>query len=293
MRLPSKEPDVRAGLKIIGKHLEVLGKIKEDLELRKQWDVRQESTRAARKAISPGNARPTPQLAWEMDSRRRHNSMGPKKGAVEEGTQTIGNGLYIQGREAGSTVRFLVETGSGVLIFRARVWNDWAGPKKELRKYWGWLCSTEGGAFECLGRVRLTITWDTQAIDWDFIVAELGEDRDIHSNQGTNFGSWIVAEVCRLFGIHKTHTTPYHPRSDGFIERSFRTLGCCLKATCRETRQGRIGANHTNELPGDAPGESKSDAEHNDVVMTDSVAYSGHLRSALGTSSGREDGEPV
>ena len=117
--------------------------------------------------------------------------------------------------------------------------------------------------------------------------------RKLHSNQGTNFGSWIVAEVCQLFGIHKTQTTPYHPRSDGFIERSFRTLGCCLKAACRETRQGRIGANHTNELLGDAPGEYKSDAEHDVVGMTDSAAYSGHLRSALGTSSGREDGEPV
>ena len=45
--------------------------------------------------------------------------------------------------------------------------------------------------------------------------------RELHSNQGTNFGSQVMAEVCQLFGIHKTRTTPYHPRSDGFIERSF------------------------------------------------------------------------
>ena len=43
--------------------------------------------------------------------------------------------------------------------------------------------------------------------------------------------------MCRLFGIHKTRTTPYHPRRDEFIERSFRTLGRCLKAACRETKQ--------------------------------------------------------
>ena len=35
----------------------------------------------------------------------------------------------------------------------------------------------------------------------------------------------------------ETWTTLYHPKSDGFIEQSFRTLGRCLKAACRETRQ--------------------------------------------------------
>ena len=64
-----------------------------------------------------------------------------------------------------------------------------------------------------------------------------GAFRELHSDQGMNFGSKVVLEVCRLFGIHKTRTTPYHPRSDGFIERSFRTLGRCLKAVCRETKQ--------------------------------------------------------
>ena len=69
------------------------------------------------------------------------------------------------------------------------------------------------------------------------IVARYGAFRELHSDQGTNFGSKVVLEVCRLFGIHKTRTTPYHPRSDGFIVRSFRTLGRCLKAACRETKQ--------------------------------------------------------
>ena len=68
------------------------------------------------------------------------------------------------------------------------------------------------------------------------IVARYGAFRELHSDQGTNFGSKVV-QVCRLFGIHKTRTTPYHPRSDEFIEWSFRTLGWCLKAACRETKQ--------------------------------------------------------
>ena len=69
------------------------------------------------------------------------------------------------------------------------------------------------------------------------IVARYGAFRELHSDQGTNFGSKVVLEVCPLFGIHKTRTSPYHPRSDGFIEWSFRTLGRCLKAACRETKQ--------------------------------------------------------
>ena len=67
------------------------------------------------------------------------------------------------------------------------------------------------------------------------IVARYGAFKELHCDQGTNFWLKVVLEVCRLFGIYKT--TPYHPRSDGFIERSFRTLGRCLKAACRETRQ--------------------------------------------------------
>ena len=36
--------------------------------------------------------------------------------------------------------------------------------------------------FECSGGVRLTITLDNQAIDWDFIVAEIGEDEGFLGN---------------------------------------------------------------------------------------------------------------
>ena len=57
------------------------------------------------------------------------------------------------------------------------------------------------------------------------------------SDPGTNFRSKVVLKVCLLFGIHKARTTLYQPRSDGFIKRSLRTLGRCLKAVCRETRQ--------------------------------------------------------
>ena len=106
------------------------------------------------------------------------------------------------------------------------------------------------------------------------IVARYGAFCEFHSNQGTNFGSKVVAEVCQLFGIHKTRTTPYHPRSEGFIERSFRTLGRCLKAACRETRR---------ELPGYASRQYVGHPEYDDAGPANTAAAPGYLRRTAGT----------
>ena len=41
----------------------------------------------------------------------------------------------------------------------------------------------------------------------------------LHSDQGKQFESELIAEVRKLLGINKTRTTPYHPQSDGLVER--------------------------------------------------------------------------
>jgi hypothetical protein len=51
-----------------------------------------------------------------------------------------------------------------------------------------------------------------------------GTPRELHSDQGRNFESELISQVCELLGIHKTRTTPYMPKSDGMVERFNRTL---------------------------------------------------------------------
>ena len=106
----------------------------------------------------------------------------PKQGAATEETWAVGTCLYLQGLIAGSKVSFLVDTGSGVSILAARIWREWDRPRDELAKYLERLRSVEGQALECLGRTRLAVTLGTSVIEWDFIVAEIGEDEGILGN---------------------------------------------------------------------------------------------------------------
>ena len=52
----------------------------------------------------------------------------------------------------------------------------------------------------------------------------------LHSDQGPQFESEVIAEMCKTMGICKTRTTPYHPACNGEIERFNKTL-CDILAT--------------------------------------------------------------
>jgi len=59
----------------------------------------------------------------------------------------------------------------------------------------------------------------------------------LHSDQGRNFESTLVKELCALAGVHKTRTTPFHPRSDGLTERANRTILQMLRTTTTDHPQ--------------------------------------------------------
>ena len=41
----------------------------------------------------------------------------------------------------------------------------------------------------------------------------------LHSDQGKQFESNLMAEICGLLQIKKSQTTPYHPQGNGLVER--------------------------------------------------------------------------
>lgn len=67
-------------------------------------------------------------------------------------------------------------------------------------------------------------------------VCRLGAPRTVHTDQGRNFESTLFKEMCQLLNIHKTRTTPYHPQSDGMVERFNRTLLSMLSLFVEENQ---------------------------------------------------------
>ena len=62
------------------------------------------------------------------------------------------------------------------------------------------------------------------------LIARLGVPYTIHSDQGPQYESQLFSQMCKLLGIKKTRTTPYHPKSDGMVERFNKTLASMLRA---------------------------------------------------------------
>ena len=59
----------------------------------------------------------------------------------------------------------------------------------------------------------------------DRVFSYFGLPEELHSDRGSQFEGELMTKLCRFWGITKTRTTPYHPQSNGVVERGNRTLG--------------------------------------------------------------------
>ncbi len=67
-------------------------------------------------------------------------------------------------------------------------------------------------------------------------VVRYGTPDTIRTDQGSKFESRLVYEMCRLAGIQKTRTTPYHPQGNGQTERTNRSLLTMLRSFVQQAR---------------------------------------------------------
>ena len=71
----------------------------------------------------------------------------------------------------------------------------------------------------------------------DDIFYEFAAPRRIHSDQGRNFESKLISEICKRFEAKKSRTSPYHPEGNGQCERFNRTLFGLLRQLSEEKRR--------------------------------------------------------
>ena len=67
--------------------------------------------------------------------------------------------------------------------------------------------------------------------------ARVGIPDEILTDQGSNFTSQLLTELYRMLHVHAIRTSPYHPQTDGLVERFNQTLKSMLrKAATKENK---------------------------------------------------------
>jgi len=74
------------------------------------------------------------------------------------------------------------------------------------------------------------------------LFARVGIPKEILSDQGTNFLSQLLKGLYNLLQVHQIRTSPYHPLTNGLVERFNKTLKSLLRKLVN--KEGRDSAVH-------------------------------------------------
>ena len=55
-------------------------------------------------------------------------------------------------------------------------------------------------------------------------ISIFGAPAKLLSDRGANFMSSAIDEICKILGMKKLQTMPYHPQTNGLVERSHQTI---------------------------------------------------------------------
>ena len=76
---------------------------------------------------------------------------------------------------------------------------------------------------------------------WDKFIVHYGLPEKILSEQGHNFERQLVADLCKLMGMQKIWTSPYHPHTNSQCERfNFTLIKMLGMLPQRRSQSGRI-----------------------------------------------------
>ena len=79
----------------------------------------------------------------------------------------------------------------------------------------------------------------TVALKLEELISRHGAPQVLLTDQGKNFESKLIAELCDLLQIDKRWTTAYHPQCDGQVERFNRTLATMLSMYVEKNQKDR------------------------------------------------------